>query len=373
MSGLLTSIEQSQQVLAKLITNEQKEQLLDVESLSEREVIINAAVANGVAGLVAANCDEALFQNISVPLHKISKSVGVKLAVIDAHALSLIKALQDTAIRFIVLKGFALAHSLYSSSTLRQRADVDIIIDESDIDKVTEIFDSNGYKNPRGWSPSELVGQFSMRKILANGISVDFDIHTQLSNDILISASFTFDELLANSINLDVQETPVFNRPYALLHAILHMMHHRQHGDLIKLIWYYDIHLLIVNLSEGESESFVALCDKKGFGPVAIAALMYTKQYFDSKSLSKVQNMLQQLPFNQRFSYLLQQNTPLTNLFQELRKRGFSFRSFKLIQETLFPPIQELYVKYGDFPLAMAPFYYCKRIMLGSIKRLLKP
>lgn len=373
MSDSSLSIEQSQQILAKLITSGHNEQLLDTESLGKQEAIIKAAIANGVTGLIQENCTEELLPNIYTPLYEISKSVGIKLAVIDTQVLSLIKSFQDASIRFIVLKGFALAHSLYSSPMLRQRADVDIIIDVSDIDKVTKIFETNGYKNPRGWSPSELVGQFSMRKVLASGISVDFDVHTQLSNDILIADSFSFDELLANSTNLDVQDLPVFNKPYALLHAMLHMMHHRQHGDLIKLIWYYDIHLLLVNLSSSENEVFVVLCDKKGFGQVARAALFYTKQYFDSEALSKVLNRLEQLSYNERFSYLLQQNTPLTNLFQELRKRGFSVRSLKLIQETVFPPIQELHVKYGKFPLGMAPYYYCKRIIFGSIKTLFKP
>ncbi|MFC4700847.1 nucleotidyltransferase family protein [Glaciecola siphonariae] len=359
-------------LIANLISSNALSSIAIPLSEGQATAIVQTAIENGVVEQVLANAAISKSSDCYKSLSKFATSNTIKLALIDSAALNALNALKNASIPYVVLKGFALAHTAYNKPTDRQRADVDILIDQKDKEGAAKVLEHLGFVNPRGWSPTEIVQQYSMRKVLSHGIALDFDIHTQLSNDIAVAKQFTFEELYRNANAERLNGIPLNSKPFALIHALLHMLHHRQKGDLIKLIWFYDIHLLINNISDSERNLLLDLCANKHFSKVAAFALGLCGEYFNSNGLSDLQRDLNTHKQSTKYDYLMTINKPMGNVMQELSKRGLSFRSLKLLQEMLFPPVAELHVKYGSFNAVYAPYYYIKRIMGGLMYKLFK-
>jgi hypothetical protein len=53
---------------------------------------------------------------------------------------------------------------------------------------------------------------------------------------------------------------------------------------MVKLIWYYDIYLLIKAVSENEKQELITLINKTGLANLMSHTLKLTAQYFPSKS-----------------------------------------------------------------------------------------
>jgi hypothetical protein len=121
----------------------------------------------------------------------------------DAEGLLVLRRLHaaniNVNVTVTVLKGFALANTLYNHPALRPRTDIDILIHPSDKKAIKGIFQAMRYYNPRDWEPKAIINQFSMKKPLSKGLDVMFDIHLKISNSKGIENILNYDELLTNA------------------------------------------------------------------------------------------------------------------------------------------------------------------------------
>ena len=156
-------------------------------------------------------------------------------------------ALDNSKIKYIVLKGFAMANSLYSKPNLRPITDIDILVQKEDLLKTIYLFSKLGYSIYFTYKGSR---QILIRKRVGRHF-FDFDIHVELFNSPILS------KLSKQLSYFDNTETcrldfVIFNNKYKLLHAIFHYALHRSKGDLLKIIWLYDIHLIISAMTDEE-------------------------------------------------------------------------------------------------------------------------
>ncbi|MBU3023746.1 nucleotidyltransferase family protein [Aestuariibacter sp. A3R04] len=366
---MLTNV--TQQRIASLIN---QKAVLTGHDLSN--ITIHTLIENGVAVLLASKIAET---NSSLPTFELSKRLTAfskQLQIIHTlqrnafHEVFL--ALKKKGIDFIVLKGWALSHTVYTTPYSRPKTDIDILITSPSKAEVKQILLELGYTNPRGWEPKEIIDQFSMRKEIVNGVYANVDVHLQLTNDRAIQPLFPWNELVLNTQFESSIEAKVLNKPIALLHAIIHMLHHACHGDFIKLIWFYDIKLLVESITDSEEKILVGNVSENNLGKIVKFALIETSYLFPSKKLSELIDKIPSSNDITKFEYLTQSPSKFKVMVRNFYKTKGMRKKLKLLQETFFPPKEEIYIKYGNDSKYPVFILYFIRIFSGITRIILR-
>ncbi len=178
--------------------------------------------------------------------------------------------------------------------------------------------------------------------------------------------------MLTNADTSTLQNINLINQPYALIHAIFHLLNHRAAGDLVKLIWLYDIYLIVEQLDEKMRLDLLELIKVKGLVTLALFTLRLTNQYFPSQKLSDVIVVINsteiQATANSSFDYLLRENEGFSGFLRTLKLTAGLGNKLNVIKETVLPPPAEIYAKYGEhsgWPLSLL---YIRRLLFGLIK-----
>ena len=133
-----------------------------------------------------------------------------------------VNMLDNIGVKFVILKGTA-ASEYYSNPELRALGDIDILINESDLDKVTDLFISKGLTKEKEENECHVV----FRKG-----SVSIEVHYQISGVPFGKVGDRVLEFMSDviaSANVGVCEFGKFYTPkpeYHGLITLLHMQHH---------------------------------------------------------------------------------------------------------------------------------------------------
>tara|TARA_R110001583_G_scaffold1285_1_gene10541 strand:+ start:9307 stop:10434 length:1128 start_codon:yes stop_codon:yes gene_type:complete len=335
--------------------------------------VYQSAIKNGVVGLIHQNAHNL----IEIPLlveqiNNYYKNYKVLNSFIDHEATNVLIELQKKHIDVVVLKGFSLAKQVYSEPAIRPKTDIDIIIKENDSEKVKEFFLSRGYINPRGWEPKAIINQFSYKKELGKGINVYFDIHLKISNSKPIENILNYNELLKTANTEAITGINLVNKPYALIHAAFHLLGHKSAGDMVKLIWYYDIHLLLKTLTENDKEALLTIIQKTGLANIISHTLNLTTQFFASTQATDLLHKVKGIPFDSNYDYLLGNSSGVKGLLLTLKATKGLREKVDVIKETVLPPAAEIYVKYGKNTKWPLSILYLRRLISGTVKHLKK-
>lgn len=358
--------------LALLISSKDINKAINLLTNNDKAKIYKTAIQHGVVGLIQQNIkNTAATPELIEQLNSYQNNYKILNNFIDNEATNVLKKLKKEQIDVVVLKGFALAQAVYSEPSLRPKTDIDILIRAEDKDKIKNIFESLGYSNPRGWEPKAIINQFSYKKTLGKGISVYFDIHLKISNSKKIENILNYNELLKSANTTTNEDINLINLPYALTHAVFHLLGHKASGDMVKLIWYYDIFLLIQNINDQAEQELINLITRTGLANLMTHTLTLTSQYFPSEELTLLTKKIADLPFDSNYDYLLGNTRGAKGLWLTLKASGSLKERINVIRETMFPPAVEIYTKYGKhtkWPLSML---YLRRIITGSFKYLM--
>jgi hypothetical protein len=235
------------------------------------------------------------------------------------------------------------------------------------------VFTEHGYVNPRGWEAKVMMNQMSQRKWLSDDFYVDFDVHLKISNNKRLENTLSLNQLLNSNQTDKDTGSHLVGFAHALLHAIFHLMNHRSEGDLIKLIWYYDIFLLNEKLNEQENNDFLQLVNEAGLSKVTIKALELTTQYFDSLAIHKIISALDPTMAAAEFDSMLTINSKKSVFLENLKNQPSLKIKWLLVKEMAFPPPAGIYAKYGRQNKQPLILLYVRRIVGGIIKYLRYP
>jgi len=275
-------------------------------------------------------------------------------------------ALRDSGVEFLLLKGEALAHSLYPQSHLRSRSDVDLLFDGgTGAERAWEILQSLGYQRSPTLQGRFVGFQFTCQRRIAGGVEMQFDIHREICDLTWFSRRLCFADMMACAqvVSLQGVTVSVPDWPHALLHACLHRVLNKQHGTENRLVWLYDIHLLCERLGDRWPE-FVALARELDMARICLQAVCEARRCFTTTvdlaalaDAARVENPGLANARSRRQLYLLDwwHNPGLGNKFVQLR-------------EHLFPGSRYMRAKYGVNHRVALPYYYLKRLVQGLLK-----
>lgn len=349
---------------------------------SQAKILVEQADIHGVVPLLYEHLRHVDYQQNNKEfrffvneLKKLNLSRTMCAQVIHKEALSLLKTLNINDISYLVLKGFSLAYTTYAEPQLRPAVDIDIIIKNADIDRAKVIFEKNGYRNIKMWEPKEVHHQFTYSKKLLENVICHWDVHKTISNDNDVSQLLPFEEIYRHRYSTAVGDAwfTSISKPYAFIHASIHFLRHKYRKDTVRLVWLYDLRALANAMTIAEREELVLLVQHKNIDQLIVQAIANVQVHFQSELLISLKNQIQQSSSGDALSYLLDGNrNGLQRFIHQLKSTANIRSAITLITETLIPPKEQIYIKYGVVSNKVLWFFYLKRIVIG-FKKWLSP
>ncbi len=198
----------------------------------------------------------------------------------------------------LILKGAGLAYSHYPRPGLRPRSDTDLLIAPDRRDKTAAVLAALGYRKDQGVEGEFASYQATWSRELGKGMTCHLDLHWRINNSQILARTMSYDELAARAVPLPAlgAQARALVPVDALLFACIHRAGHvnapyfvddvGQSGD--RLIWLYDMHLLLSRMSDAEQDEFATLAALKRIKSICRDALQRTQECFGTPIAQRI-------------------------------------------------------------------------------------
>ena len=285
--------------------------------------------------------------------------------------------LAGAGIEVLVLKGMALAHTLYPAAWLRPCADADLLLAGPQRDPALAVLAEAGYAQAPDAGGELGRTQASLSRTSAQGLVSVIDLHWRLKNSPLLSG-LAHEELGARAMPVPplgpAARTPCYAD--ALLLACLHRAGHattpyRSNDDVRcggdRLIWLYDIHLLAARLRADDWSHVVAQARRYRVCRVCLDALDAAQRAFATHVPGPVREALAGGAAVREPSAALLTASRWRIAAAEFEVLSWGQRS-QYVRERVFPPAEYMLRKYHTRRRWLLPALYVRRA-LGWLTR----
>jgi hypothetical protein len=275
----------------------------------------------------------------------------------------------------VLFKGTPLAYSLYAKPALRARGDTDLIVPVARRADVERELVRLGFTHGPSIAGGLLMHQVTyVRRV--DGADHALDLHWRLANSEVLSQAFPYQELLR-----DARPVPALGPharaagpAHALLIACLHRAVHdalpyhvgdRIHHGGDRMIWLYDIHLMVESFDPATLDACRSIAERKGLINVLADGVARARASFGTTVPASLASRgdAHRDPI---MGYLRAGRVQREWLdFRALEGAG---RKLRYLRELVFPPAAYMRAMYGESaPLA---WLYLRRAARGVAKRL---
>ena len=284
-------------------------------------------------------------------------------------------------IQSLLLKGVPLAYTVYRSPTLRPRGDTDLLIRESDLQPVARILKELGYDGPDAQTGTLTSYECLFRRKDSFGVDHYLDVHWKINNAQIFARTFTFDELIADAIQIPSLASCALGLAYshALLLACMHRFGHAHApfyvdgnpvyaGDNLR--WVYDIHLLSSALSAAQWSEFTTLARTKSIAEFCVDGLNAAKEAFNARLPTGAMGALQTAARDEAVNAQRLRVSGAAWFFANLRALPDWRQRIALIKQVALPSPGYIRDKYQINNRLLLPFLYGHRAVKGVSKRI---
>ncbi|MCI5212557.1 MAG: hypothetical protein D3910_28070 [Candidatus Electrothrix sp. ATG2] len=217
--------------------------------------------------------------------------------------------------------------------------------------------------------------QFVCVKRAMHGITVMYDLHWRLNNDPRFARAILWEEAFTKAVPVSaLAGCRTLHPEHALLLAVLHRA-----GTLDvqqdRLIWLYDIYLLLSGMSDMEMVNFAQRAVRKNVQQSCLEAVRKVQDCFPVKVPEQVLDLLS-LPLQadsvrERFT-----KSYLGLISDDLCSLPHPKMRLALLRELLFPTADELFCKYGKGDSSSArkkillPVLFGRYLVQGLVQRI---
>lgn len=290
-----------------------------------------------------------------------------------------IESLAAAGVQPLLIKGTALAYSLYPDPALRTRADTDLIIPAHRRDAVFAALEALGFERDLAVSGEFVSYQSNFSGRAGDGTAHTLDVHWKFNNSPVLARLLDYDEAHHAAVPLPALHPGARapNHVHSLLIAAFHRASHIHNpyyvegvahfgGD--RLVWLYDIHLLARAFDPQQWRTFCALARQREAESICLQALRDAQHWFgspvpadaclDLASTHRITNTAKYLAAGR-----LQQQ------WMDFLALDGARSKWRFVIELLFPTPSYMRERY---PAANAPlpWLYLRRAFLGACKTL---
>ena len=221
-----------------------------------------------------------------------------------------VAAFEVAAVPVLLLKGSALAYSVYPLPHLRPRCDTDLIVaDKTAAGRAREALLEIGYDGDPIPAAGVTSFEASLARVAVSGRMHFLDLHWALVNHSLFAHRFEFDELLAEAMPLPAISPGARGLGWA--HALITACSHRAANMPLKigdrLIWLYDLHLLALKASPADWEHLVSAARLQSVAGPCGAGLRSAMREFSTPvpvaALEELQRHSRSEPYQMRWAH----------------------------------------------------------------------
>lgn len=272
----------------------------------------------------------------------------------------------------LLLKGMPLGYTHYPAPEMRPCCDTDLLVRQRDIQRVDQVLRDLGYIPCTMPSGQFVMHQLTYAKTGLAGVERVVDVHWKISNRQVFANCLSFDELAPKARPVPRLGDSAFALApeHALLHACLHRIAHQDQRG--RLIWLYDLHLLVGRMTPDEIDRFAGLAANKELRAVCWSGLSLAQHCFATPlphSLVAVLRPSQSGSKAEASAYFITpRQRPWQMLFSDLCALPGWFDRLHLIKEHLFPPKTYMLDRYAAGQHAWLPVLYMHRLLRGLIR-----
>jgi hypothetical protein len=336
--------------------------------------VLDACIEHDVAGLMVgrlAGRDDWPVEILEELTRHVSADAAIEL-LRRRELSSVLEAVGASGVEPILVKGAALAYTIYGAPHCRPRADTDILIRRQDVDAVRNAMARLGYATSVMCDGEALFCQFEMCRHDEFGVEHVCDFHWKISTQPMFADVLTYDELRRRAIDIPaLGPRAVAAGPLdALLLACVHpVMHHR---NAQRTLWTYDVHLLASRLSAAELLTFAMLASEKRVAHICAQALRTAHRLFNTSVPDPVMRRLDAAGAEASAEYLVGNRRWHDELMSSLRSLPSTRHRLRLLREVLFPSPAYMFDAYrlNDNRLGplLLPALYLHRNLHGAWK-----
>jgi hypothetical protein len=283
----------------------------------------------------------------------------------------LLGRLAAAGVRALVLKGAALAYTVYSAPHLRPRGDLDLLIARRDLESADRTLAAAGWLRTVEHDSAVITTQ---RHYVLGGtprFAEHLDLHWKIAVPRIFGDAIGFDELASRAVPITPLSPDAWTLSPAdsLFLACLHRVAH--HQDAADLLWLWDIHLLASSLSDRERASFTDLAGQRAMRAVCARGLELALARFATPRAPELIASLHLSPDEgeEPSATFLHGGMRQVDLLRSDLSTVRHWRAgLALMRAHLFPNAAYVKSKYPRWPAAALPLAYLDRIVRGAPK-----
>ncbi len=289
-----------------------------------------------------------------------------------AHGAEIERVLDELAhanITPLLLKGTGLAYSLYASPVLRPRSDSDLLVAPEMRETAWQALQRLGYRRVGGPAGRFVGYQLQAQLSDTRGLAHNIDLHWRISNAQSFAWLFSFADLAAAAVPVPTLHPRASRLGNA--HALLLCLLHRAGNNLFqapgfgdRLIWLYDIHLLVDAMTNAERDDFRATVEAKRVGAIALEGLRRCAERFPSPSLAALIDALARSPQAQSGAELLTAGR-MRREWLEWRAIPGAGARLAYLAERAFPSREYMLERYPESSSRPLPALHARRWLEG--------
>jgi hypothetical protein len=283
-------------------------------------------------------------------------------------------ALHRAGLQPLVMKGTALAYSLYPVASARARSDTDIFVQDDRSFTARAALEAAGFT----WVPTTGGSQATFVSEVG-GVRHAIDVHWQFNNSRLLANLFPHADLRARATAL-ASLGPGANSVSpidALLIACTHRLTHEHnpyysdgtpHFSADRLIWLFDIHLLAGALAAPEWRELERLATDRGLRAVCADGLSAARNRFGTDAASGTFMDLDGARANEAPALYFAAG-PIRQWFMDWSACDGPVQKARYVRELVFPSREYMRSRFGARPQWSLPFWYVRRLLAGAVRR----
>ena len=336
---------------------------------------------HGVQGLLNAAPVHALWPTA---LAEATRKDAIGSAIWELRHQQVLKEVLGTlgarAVRPVIIKGTAMAYSLYADPSLRTRADTDMVIRDDEREAVFAALGSMGFEREAGVTGEYVSYQANFSRTAADGSRHTLDVHWRLNNSPSLAKLLQAPDIYAAATPLEAlaPEALAVDAVHGLFVTVFHRASHihnpyrvdgQEHYGGKRLIWLHDIHLLAGALDDVQWQGFCRLAIDTGLAPVCLEALHEAQRDLGTVVPTDVLSTLSRAPAHSRVARYIRAGQLRQHWLDFSALEGHGAR-LRYLAELLFPSPSYMRHKYRDSPSHSLARLYLRRAVQGVSRRL---
>jgi hypothetical protein len=324
------------------------------------------------AQLRSSNCGSSWPSDLRQALTAEAAAQAAREILQGQETVRVLEALTQRGVKPLLMKGVPLAYTHYRSPHLRPRGDTDVLIRRVDRETAGSVLAGLAYTR-RNLTSGELVSyQYTWSRLDRHGTTHVIDLHWRVSNSQMFAKALSYDEVANSSIAIPQLGGRALAPVHALLLACMHRVVHItapyfvddsvHYGD--RLIWLYDIHLLVSRMPPQELMRFARLAAEKKLSTICLDGLRRSQRCFATVLPAEIVEVLSNGSAPEPSARYLDPGR-LRQLVTDIRSLSNWPDRLRLAREHLFPPAEYILKKYAVSQRAWLPALYLRRGMQG--------